>query len=1624
MKVLNPLTVYKNLQDVYVGYLETFWETRYKDLNDKIFKAKDPSRYVKGPYLQLSLEYEKGKTVEQLVEDGILHPKLKDIYPDLHLRQHQEDVILNVVKNNRNTLISTGTASGKTKAFLIPVFDYILKLKDQLNAKGIDTKGVKAIFLYPMNALVNDQLQELRDTLSGTGITFGRYTGDTPYTKDWMSKKEYSNLKKACPEELITREEILEEIPDILITNYSMLEFLLLRPKDTPLFHGGRWKFIVLDEVHIYDGAKGTEVGYLLRRLKINAFKEKPLCIGASATMGRGTEEDLEKSADFASRLFGEEFKKEDVILPVYREDIEIDDPTATLWYNSLDFIEILNKYYELSDMDFKNYLLGLKSISELYRAGTKEEMLFAFFKNYQGYRLIREYLKTEKVVPLEDFITAVSTKYTPLLDEEQLLAFIDLLYKAKKKRKGNEIRLLDVKFHIFIRSLEGIFGTIEDSGEIGEVFFQKKLEHENRKVYQLTTCKNCGEMFITGYKKRKSDGNLYIDIEPELLEDPFRLEMEVRRSYIYISKIPIKKDNDIDFKIGRDGREIDFDPKTGIIKPLSEGTDKPFYAYELIPEDSPYNQPNKCPSCGIAGKHYKKGRWVSFFTPPDEYPQAVSLESVYKDLVDVSEFPKERKIIIFSDSRRDAAFFAPFFQKFYNERWTDQIMYNQIAESEKDILLKTLAENCKSCVLSGFSKKPTEADKEEEIKRFKLEILKDFMFFKEEAFESTGLVKYRLDKSIEEALLKELKETDLKNYFSNEELKNFIYYIYGYIRKYKVTNNFHNLFTGFARSIWEEGTPPTTRRTGEHLGIDIWVPERTGYVFRLLKKTLNDKSGNSLTDDELKEILKQIFPAFIENRLGTLFVFDPERGYFLDEPKVFDTWFVSKVDEVYRCDTCRKVTPWNLKGTCPQDKCSGTLKKVSNQEIPKAVYLLRLFRNLNCKDALKKKVRVEEHTAQLSTEYGKIVQDDFSEGKINILSCSTTFELGVNLGDLQVVYMHNIPLRPDNYVQRAGRAGRSSKSAALIVSYALNRPHDLKVFENPLRMIKGEIKPPIIKDNNKRIILRHFNAVVLSHYLRNNFADYDRIKISDFIDHFNKFKSYVDSHPENIKNELKKILNDHTLSSEFGVDTWQWWDGKIPSIEDGNSKALLEKIHKELEEEIKEINDAIDGLEYELADLKKKLRRKGLSDEENKRKSFLEDLVKIYEENLNEIYSQDIITFFSRKVFIPKYGFPVDIASLEVKGAKIKLHGGKERSFSSVVQLDRGLDLAIGEYAPGERVIVAGKMVMATNVKILKGLGPIEESSELYHYFYCRNCLYFSDSRSPLEYEECPVCKKTQNFIKDRYLVPRGFETRNLFSLLNVKSKQDVKSILNSRTYSEVERLSKGQKLFIPVGDMDRDFKPINLSRRQSFFSSKGDRFKEPKEKKGFVLSAYNRGTIVTLNTSDSRRVDLKRGISFGMYSQNHIRKENLENKFVNLGYRFYTDILFIHPPLRIKLELIDKAKGDPFSVYLSLLYAILEGASSALDIKREDINGMIRLNGNREDFNLILYDSVPAGAGFIEEIYENFEKVLEEAKKIADECICSPDTVCPICLLHPTNQFYAGKLQRILASKALSLR
>ncbi|MBK6968344.1 MAG: DEAD/DEAH box helicase [Candidatus Microthrix sp.] len=297
--MLDPLETTRRIDDAFLGYLRSSFGPRRPELRDAYHRAlNEGGDLSRGPFVQATAPFKPGRSVDELIRAGVLSAGMRDLaesFPlDRPLHGHQEAAILKSVEHERNLVVSTGTGSGKTEAFLFPIIEHLLRERE---AGTLGKPGVRALLLYPMNALANDQVKRLRGLLAPLPeITFGRYTGETEETQlraesDFQQRYPGATLH---PNELISRQVMKERPPHLLLTNYAMLEYLLLRPDDTPFFdgtHARSWQFLVLDEAHVYNGAQGTEVAYLLRRLKDRVLKSEQgrlRCFATSATLGRG----------------------------------------------------------------------------------------------------------------------------------------------------------------------------------------------------------------------------------------------------------------------------------------------------------------------------------------------------------------------------------------------------------------------------------------------------------------------------------------------------------------------------------------------------------------------------------------------------------------------------------------------------------------------------------------------------------------------------------------------------------------------------------------------------------------------------------------------------------------------------------------------------------------------------------------------------------------------------------------------------------------------------------------------------------------------------------------------------------------------------------------------------------------------------------------------------------------------------------------------------------------------------------------------------------------------------------------------------------------------------------------
>ena len=395
---------------------------------------------------------------------------------------HQEKAIEKII-SGKNVVVSTGTGSGKTNCFLIPVINELLREKE----KGQLNEGVRAIFIYPMNALANDQIKGLREILMAyPDIRFGVYNGGTENREmdaiklyeAMYAKEKYPELRKRLPNEEVSRENMKKHPPHILFTNYAMLEHMLFRPGDDSIFSNSNFKFVVLDEAHVYAGATGIETAFLMGRLKgrING-ERKPQFILTSATLGDGTITSNKKVVEFAERLTGCEFNVDDIIT-AYRDNSQKsneDNHYPIQLFTDLAneeniFYDVLNKY---------NLNYAQDQVSEILYDLISSSHLYTRMRSNGG------------LLKLNDFAELLQ------ITSQEAVEFVSLCAKARKNGKP----LIDIRYHYFLKTLDGCYLALDYNDSLSLIrkdSFSPSYD-VTAQMFEIAICEDCGEFALVG---------------------------------------------------------------------------------------------------------------------------------------------------------------------------------------------------------------------------------------------------------------------------------------------------------------------------------------------------------------------------------------------------------------------------------------------------------------------------------------------------------------------------------------------------------------------------------------------------------------------------------------------------------------------------------------------------------------------------------------------------------------------------------------------------------------------------------------------------------------------------------------------------------------------------------------------------------------------------------------------------------------------------------------------------------------------------------------------------------------------------------------------------------------------
>lgn len=441
----NPISMSFNLLQSYRSLLGEVLQRSHLSQED-IAAVLAHIKVDRGVIFSLNRKYQPGRTSfrQFCLDHGILE-QLADLIPFEQLFVHQEEAITSIL-GNTPTVISTGTGSGKTESFLIPIIDYCLQHPGN---------GVKAVIVYPMNALANDQLERLARYTANTDITFGVYVGSTPPCEPVDEEDKPIRLS---PGQLLYRSEMHQRPPNILITNYVMLDWMLTGTQARQIFTRSRdtAKYIVLDEIHSYRGNKATHLMCLLRRLKA-LLNEAVLPIGASATLQKADQTGYlggDSLGDFLKPLLGVETYH--LVEPTFLPEPELQPgPSPTFsahtdygWVLTLDPGQALNALSRLTGESYSEYDLEANDFSEtrMYRTLQRDPFVLA----------IKQLLMTGSR-SFNDLVKKFQQVYpdSPAHKSEEIVqAYLSAIAYINQQAKSAP--LLDFRIHLFLKDVGG----------------------------------------------------------------------------------------------------------------------------------------------------------------------------------------------------------------------------------------------------------------------------------------------------------------------------------------------------------------------------------------------------------------------------------------------------------------------------------------------------------------------------------------------------------------------------------------------------------------------------------------------------------------------------------------------------------------------------------------------------------------------------------------------------------------------------------------------------------------------------------------------------------------------------------------------------------------------------------------------------------------------------------------------------------------------------------------------------------------------------------------------------------------------------------------------------------------
>jgi ATP-dependent helicase YprA (DUF1998 family) len=1565
--VIDPIEACDAIESSFQSYLKTTFEPRDSRIREGLHAAlAGDSALTRGPYIQATPPFASGATITDLVDDGVLSSRFltqgSALPATRGLYTHQETAIRKA-HAGRNLLVSTGTGSGKTESFLIPILDHLFR---ESEAGTLTRPGVRALLLYPMNALANDQLSRLRTLLEAfPDITFGRYTGETKSSEKDAEKDFRQRFpgQTRLPNELISREAMHEAPPNILLTNFAMLEYLLLRPSTSPLFDasgGSTWRFLVLDEVHVYNGAKGAEIAYLLRRVRDRVCESTPgvlQCIATSATLGSGRD-DYPALAEFATDLFGETFEwnesdssRQDVVEGI-REAVPDDVGESSVPLET--FAELARGLSEgLSPAQLKD-LVAQAGLPTTPTDETTGAVLFSALEMEPRVIRLRQLL-AQGSIEMPSLVRSVVPDGTA----RDLVAIVALAAAARPDE--DTASLLPARYHYFVRALQGGYICLHPEHEALESLVSLEPSRvclhcasagREARRFELGLCRECGAEYVLGTESTNDDGRT--------IELAGRSDFSTTQRYLLSS---LTTDDVLEDDVGEFAPDETLDvAKKCVICPAcgALGVDKPPCACGIRPHvahkatQDKTSDARRCISCGRRSNRDIVNRLL---TGNDAAPAVVSTD-LYQAL------PKDpsndnigggRKLLVFSDSRQDAAFFAHYLERTYGLATQRHLILDALSSVDQPTTQASTLVN----LIVDRARAAQVIDAYEDLEKSRSEIRKWLVrelvgTDRRQSLQGVGIVNVR------PRLPPNWKAPNVLKGLNPQEQAELVRQLIDSMR-----------LTGVIKppdGVQLEDPFFAPRNVNVYMRLDeakssikAWRAA-SGHANRrsdLLQRVAAAAGLDRLDDAEVDKILTRLWQEFTSDAdlWGRLFKATDQSKHGIVYRLDWDAFeFVPAGDEStpWRCDTCRHVTWDPVRGVCSTWRCNGTLHQIGADEDASTNHYKARFTNIDPSGML-----VEEHTAQWASSEASRIQQNFVEGKVNVLSCSTTFELGVDVGELEAVFLRNVPPGAANYVQRAGRAGRRLGAAALVITYAQRRNHDLNWFRDPRDMIDGHVPTPILNVANPMIARRHAHSVAFSEFER---IAGEHAKVGEFLtaDPYQdlEFRQWLETQPAAVQTSLQRLLPSE-IANMLGVNTWSWVKPLFEPNEGDQQGGWLGRAAEVVRSNVTTLED--------------------LMNEASDEKDFTR--AKRVQRQINTIERDPLINFLGSKNVLPKYGFPVDVVSLDLTRAS--------SAVGESLDLNRDLSLALTEFAPGER-IVAGKNLWESRGVVIAS----ERGLPTYTWGLCDGCGRYNQTIE--ETDTLPACSDCGGSVS-----VKGVAIIPVFGFAGDVAKEKLGD-------ARPARRAQSEQFFGSFHGETPPFAPVigiskNISMRQS-----------------------SQGRVIVMNAGRFSRHYLfcewcghmepppERGAS---RKKDHddprapgIRKCKGLLKSRDLAHEYLTDVI----ELRFEGRKVSKEAA------ISATEAMI-AAAPRIGIESGEVGGVGFAESN--GFRTVLFDTVPGGAGHAKRIGASLPQLLTAARSLVEGCSCGVDTACYACLQSYRNQRLHEELSRSGALSALSI-